>query len=145
MKKLSALLIVLFNMVVAHTQQLIPVDEASSVTFSIKNFGINANGSLKGLKGSITFSRVNPSVSLFNVNVDAATISTGIAARDNHLKKEEYFNVQQYPLISFTSTKVIDKGDKKNYAVQGRLMIKGISKEISFPFVVSEQANGFLF
>ena len=145
MKQLFSILSALVLGGVAEAQHYIPVDETSSIVFAIKSFGINTSGSFKGLKGTIAFEPENIFSSSFNVNVDAKTISTSITARDNHLKNEEYFDVMKFPLISFVSSKLISKGDKKNYIVEGKLMIKGIVKEISFPFVVEEQPNGFLF
>ena len=61
--------------------------------------------------------------------------------RDTHLKKEEYFNVDKYPVINFTSTAV------SSSTVSGNLTIKGISKPISFPYTVSKplKGAGFIF
>lgn len=145
MKKLFIILSASVLCGIAKAQHYIPVDETSSIVFTIKNFGINTTGVFKGLKGTIAFESGNVSSSLFHVNVDAETISTGIKARDNHLKKEEYFDAAKFPAISFVSSKLISKGDKKNYIIAGKLMIKGIVREISFPFIAEEQANGFLF
>ena len=63
--------------------------------------------------------------------------------RDNHLKKEEYFNAEKYPNISFVSTGI--KPDNNGYTISGSLTIKGISKNISFPFTAVAQNGGMLF
>jgi polyisoprenoid-binding protein YceI len=116
-----------------------PVDADDSVTFTIKNFGINTNGSFKGLKGSIQWDAANPSNSSFNVSVDANTINTGIDMRDNDLRKENYFNVEKYPTINFVSTAVSATD------VTGNLTIKGITKQINIPYTVKPSGNGYLF
>lgn len=121
------------------SSDLKPVDSNEAVTFIIKNFGINTSGEFKGLKGTIKWDAQNPSASVFNVTVDANSINTGIDMRDSHLRKEEYFNVEKFPVITFTSTAVTSN------AVTGNLTIKGITKQISFPFTVKSSAGGYLF
>ncbi|MBG9375651.1 YceI family protein [Panacibacter sp. DH6] len=119
--------------------ELKPVDTAEAVTFTIKNFGINTRGEIKGLKGTIKWDAANPAASVFNVTADAKTVNTGIEMRDNHLRKEEYLNVEKYPLISFASTSVTGN------TIKGNLTIKGVTKEISFPFTVKPSNGGYLF
>jgi polyisoprenoid-binding protein YceI len=116
-----------------------PVDADDAVTFTIKNFGINTNGSFKGLKVSIQWDAANPSNSSFNVSVDANTINTGIDMRDNDLRRENYFNVEKYPTINFVSTAVSATN------VTGNLTIKGITKQINIPYTVKPSGNGYLF
>jgi polyisoprenoid-binding protein YceI len=77
----------------AKAQQYKPVDEKSDIKFVIKNFGLNTSGSLNGLKGTINFDPSNPGASPLMVSVEVTPVNTGSDARDNHLKKEEYFNV----------------------------------------------------
>lgn len=124
-------------------QEYKPVDSKSQVSFTIKNFGLNTNGSFSGLKGSIQFDPNKLSTASFNVSVDVNTVSTGIDARDSHLKKEEYFNAEKYSIINFTSTGV--KKDNQGYIITGLLTIKGVSKTESFPFTVESQNGGLLF
>lgn len=119
-----------------------PVDEKSEVGFTIKNFGLNTSGTLKGLKGSIKFDASNPSASAFDVSVDAGTINTGIDNRDDHLKKEEYFDAGKYPAITFVSNSI--KKDNDGYSVTGSLTIKGITKTLSFPFKAENKDGGIL-
>lgn len=116
-----------------------PVDTNEAVTFTIKNFGINTSGGIKGLKGIIKWDPANPSASVFNVSVDVSTINTGIEMRDSHLKKDEYFDVEKYPDINFVSTAVTASN------LTGNLTIKGVTKQVSFPFTVKPSNGGFLF
>jgi polyisoprenoid-binding protein YceI len=59
------------------------------------------------------------------------------------LKKEEYFNVAKYPTINFISTGIT--GDQNGYTVSGRLTIKDVTKNISFPFTADTQSDGITF
>ena len=125
------------------TVDLKPVDSDDAVKFSIKNFGIGTGGELKGLRGLIKWDAANPAASSINVSVDVSTINTGIDSRDNHLKKEEYFNVAKYPVISFVSESV--SAENGSLQATGNITIKGVSKRITIPFTVSASDNGYLF
>src|SRR5258708_5401667 len=83
-----------------------PVDNGSSITFKIKNFGINTNGSFTGLQGNIKFDINHLDEANFDLSIDASTVNTGIDMRDNHLRNDSYFDVKNYPHIHFVSTKV---------------------------------------
>src|SRR6476619_3945296 len=87
-----------------YAQQYMPVDNHSTIKFTIKNFGINVSGTIKGLTGTIHFEPENIQSTVFNVRLDASTINTDNNTRDNHLRKEEYLNVKKYQYISFSST-----------------------------------------
>jgi len=139
MRTLFILLIASITAMAFTSSELKPVDANEAVTFTIKNFGINTNGELKGIRGTIKWDAANPSASVFNVTVDANTINTGIDMRDNHLRKEEYLNVEKYPFISFVSTAVSANN------VTGNLTIKGVTKQVSFPFTVKPSTGGFVF
>ena len=120
-----------------------PVDNDNAVTFVIKNFGVNTKGEFKGLKGAIQWNEENPAASTINVAVNTNTVNTGIDARDNHLKKDEYFDADKYPTLSFVSTSIA--GNNGKYITSGSLTIKGTTKTISFPFTATKTANGYLF
>lgn len=134
-KYLFTLSFLLFALTVK-TQSFLPVDEGSVVKFKIKNFGLMVEGTLTGLQGKIEFDPANISASQFDVSVDANSIDTGIGMRDNHLRKEEYFDVKKYPRIRFVSSK-ITAAKNGQWIVTGQLTIKNVTKEISFPFSYS--------
>ena len=116
-----------------------PVDKNDSVTFAIKNFGISTKGEFKGLKGSIKWDAANPPSSSFDVSVDVNTINTGIDMRDKDLKKETWFNTAKFGTINFKSTNVTAS------TVTGDLTIKGVTKQITFPFTVTPTSTGYVF
>ncbi|MFT4019567.1 MAG: YceI family protein [Agriterribacter sp.] len=126
-------------------QQYKPVDEGSAIKFKIRNFGVNVNGTFSGLKGKIVFRPDNLNSSEFDVTIDTKTINTGIDQRDNHLRKDEYFDAEKYPQIHFISTKITTSTDKDYLFVFGKLTIKGVTKEISFPFKATAKADDYLF
>jgi polyisoprenoid-binding protein YceI len=122
-----------------------PVDSASVITFKIKNLGFNTTGSFSGLAGAIRFNPDSLDGCNFDVHIEAKTVNTGVEMRDDHLRSDDYFDVKNYPQISFVSEKV--SGAKKNGTlfVSGKLTIKGITKAISFPFTAEPVSDGYLF
>ena len=126
-------------------QTYTPVDNGSKVHFVIKNFGIATGGDFTGIAGSITFDPANPPASDFNVTVDASTVDTDIEARDNDLRKSDYFDVKKYPHLSFKSTKVTKTNKSGYFYMFGTITIKGVSKEVKFPFTAKAQNGGYLF
>jgi polyisoprenoid-binding protein YceI len=122
-----------------------PEDQGSSVQFKIRNLGFNVNGSFSGLDGNIQFDPNNLAASNFDVSVDANTINTDNNMRDNHLRKDTYFDVKNYPRIRFVSTKITTSNKARILFIFGKLTIKNQTKDISFPFTVIPSNEGYLF
>jgi len=137
--------IALFCVVTTFGQNYTPTDAGSKVRFVIKNFGINTGGTFEGLAGSVVFDPANLAGASFNVSVDSKTVNTDMEARDNHLRKEEYFDVEKYPKLSFRSTKITTTNKEGYLFMFGVITIKNISKEISFPFKQTSKDGGILF
>lgn len=140
-----ALLILLLFAVASQAQSLVPVDSASSITFRIKNLGFNTGGRFSGITGVIHFDPGNLPGCNFDVQVEARTINTEVDMRDEHLRGEAYFDVKNYPHISFVSVKVTPSNKSGTLFVFGKLTMKGITKDISFPFTAEPLENGYLF
>jgi len=122
-----------------------PVDEQSSIKFRIKNFGFNVTGSFTGLNGTIKYNPENLAASSMEVTLQAKSINTGIDLRDNHLRKEEYFHVKNYPVIRFVSVRITPSSKPGTLFMFAKLTIKNVTREISFPFTAVPHQNGYLF
>ncbi len=109
----------------------------ASVTFTIKNLGIEVNGTLSNPRGTILFDPNDLAGSSIQASVPVKTINTGIDARDESLREEEYFHVDKYPDMQFRSSSITKTAN--GYQVKGTLTIKGISKSVSIPFSVENQ------
>jgi polyisoprenoid-binding protein YceI len=120
-------------------------DEGSTISFKIRNFGINSEGSFKGLQGTILFDPQNAVADSFDVSIDAASINTDNNMRDEHLRKEAYFDVEKYPRIRFVSSAVTALDGNGHYKLTGRLTIKSTTKEISFPFLATPAGGDYIF
>lgn len=146
MFKIIALLTGLATCISLSAQLYKPVEEKSTVKFKIKNFGFNTvTGSFKGIQGTIRFLPENLAASAMDVTVDAKTVNTGINLRDNHLRKEEYFDVKKHPLIRFVSVRITPSSKTGTLFMFGKLTIKNVTRDISFPFTATEQDGGYLF
>jgi polyisoprenoid-binding protein YceI len=127
-----------------YPQAQVPVPGESKVEFRIRNFGFGVTGKFSGLTGKIIFNPASTANASVNVSVDANSIDTDNNTRDNHLRKEEYFDVENYPRIQFVST-TITKGKKNGeFIINGKLTIKKVTREVSFPFTAKSLANGYL-
>jgi len=122
-----------------------PVDKASTVKVIIKNLGMGIDGKLSGLEGEIHFNPADLKIASFSVSIDANTISTGIDVRDSALLTDEYLAARSFPRISFVSRQIGQPNKAGPFIVKGVLTLKGISKEISFPFTAVPQNDGMLF
>lgn len=109
------------------------LDPAHSVAeFKVKHMMIsNVKGSFTGLTGTLIEDKNDPSRSSVKASIDIATINTGDAQRDAHLKGADFFNYEQHPQMTFKSTKVEKKGDDE-YTVTGDLTLHGTTKPVTF-------------
>lgn len=112
---------------------------ASKVTFKIKNAGLTVEGKFEEISGSISFDPNAASSGSLNATIPTKSLNTEIEMRDNHLKEEDFFDVEKYPTMKFVSTSISGSGGK--YSVTGNLTIKDVTKTVTFPFEAS-QASG---
>lgn len=109
----------------------------ASVTFFIRNAGLGVDGSFSGFVGNLVFDPAAPEKGQLSASVESNTIETGINLRNNHLKKEDYFDVAHYPKISLKSTSIEKKGGNA-YLGTFALTIKNTTKSVSIPFTVTQ-------
>lgn len=96
--------------------------------FTVRHAGISkVRGSVAVTSGAITVGATLPE-STVSVTLDPATISTGDAGRDGHLKSGDFFEVETYPTWTFTSTAVRVEGDV--LVVVGDLTIHGATRSV---------------
>jgi polyisoprenoid-binding protein YceI len=140
-------LILLFGLFAGHASQAQykATDQGSEIKFTISNFGFGVDGTFKGLQGSINFDPQNVASAQFDVTIDASTVNTDNSLRDSHLRNDSYFDVRNYPRIRLVSTRVTPSGTAGTYQFTGQLTIKNVTKEVSFPFKVSQQGGGMSF
>lgn len=106
------------------------IDNAhSEADFAIKHMAISTvHGSFRGVSGVIHFDAADVTKSSVEASIDVATVDTGVAARDTHLKSPDFFEVAKYPTMTFKSTGVAKSSD--GYAVTGNLTLHGVTKSV---------------
>ncbi|HZN06948.1 MAG TPA: YceI family protein, partial [Pyrinomonadaceae bacterium] len=97
----------------------------STVEFSIRNLWYTVRGRFGVVEGSIVLDQSDVSRSSVTAVIKADSIDTGNKRRDAHLLTREFFNVENFPEIVFSSTKVERGRDRDSLNVEGRLTIKG--------------------
>jgi len=65
------------------------------------------------------------------VTIDTASVSSGLAKLDEHLRSDEFFNVAKYPKMTFKSTDFVFEGDTPK-KVNGELTLLGVAKPVTF-------------
>lgn len=72
----------------------------------------------------------NPLESTVSAEVKMASIDTGSADRDGHLRTNDFFDVDTYPTMTLTSTGISESGG--DYVMTADLTIKGVTKSVDF-------------
>jgi polyisoprenoid-binding protein YceI len=104
----------------------------SGVSFSIRHFVSNVSGRFRDFDGVIKYDKANPAASSVEFTVKAASIDTANNDRDEHLRSKDFFDVQKFPTLTFTSTKVVPK-DANTLDVTGNLTLHGVTKPVTIP------------
>lgn len=100
--------------------------------YSVKFDGGDPSGEFTGLKGTILFDEQNLGASKFDVTIDASSINTGNGMKNTHAKGANWFDVEKYPTIAFSSNSIAKTAS--GYEAKGTLEMHGIKKEITMPF-----------
>ncbi|HLV40833.1 MAG TPA: YceI family protein [Brumimicrobium sp.] len=114
------------------TAQKIDKDK-SIVNFKIGNMGgLNSvKGTFSGFSGNVVFSPHDLSSAKIDVCIDASTVNTGNKKRDNHLRTEDFFEVEKYPKICFNAKEIIKSTN--GFIAKGTLKMHGVTKTVEIP------------
>ena len=131
MKRLGLALFVAVGIsVTAQGNETFKIDPArSTIAFGVRHMLGTAKGKFSRFKGTIVVDRDHPEQSSVTVTIDAASIDTGIAKRDEHLRGE-LFNVAKYPEIAFKSRRVKQTGANTG-EITGDLTMRGVTRAIT--------------
>jgi polyisoprenoid-binding protein YceI len=129
--------------VVAGAGTLWSIDpDHSTIGFPVKHMLIaTVHGRFGGFRGAIRFSDVRPENALVEVQIDAASIDTGIKKRDEHLRSADFFDVAAYPTITFRSRRVEPASPlrRDRWLVAGDLTMHGVTRSVE---LAVEQTGG---
>ena len=109
------------------------IDKAhSELAFQVRHLLTKVRGRFSDFSGTIEFDYDEPARSKVQVTLDAASIDTGEPTRDTHLRSGDFFAVDEFPQLTFASTKITPRG-KELYDVEGDLTIHGVTKRVVLP------------
>lgn len=104
----------------------------SEVLFSIRHLGISTvRGKFTKFSGSAEYEIGNPDSLKLTATIDAASVDTANEQRDGHLKSADFFDVAQFPEITFVAKSASAAG-ADHLKLVGDLTIHGVTKEVSF-------------
>ena len=113
----------------------------STVGFRVKHMGISTvPGRFAKFKGTVTLDKHESTAARVEVVIEAASIDTGIEARDKHLKSPDFFDVEKYPEIKFVSAKIFPMKDDK-FVMEGSLTMHGVTKPVKLDVVFNGSAK----
>jgi polyisoprenoid-binding protein YceI len=118
------------------------IDNAhSEINFSVRHMMIsNVRGRFESFSGEVDFDEENPANTTVEVKIDANSINTREAKRDNHLRSQDFLYTEKYPFITFRSKRV--EMTRKNRArLIGDLTVRDVTREISLDVEYSGQAK----
>ena len=90
-------------------------------------------GAFPAFEGTARIDTANPAASTVSLSIDVSSVDTGSADRNGHLRSGDFFDVETYPTMTFTSTKV-EREDASTWLITGDLTIKGVSKPVTIEF-----------
>ena len=118
--------------------EIIPVH--SSIRFDVKA-SVDIAGKFDKWDASLTFASPDETTGVLVITIQAASVDTGSGMKNNKLKGKDFFDVEQNPVITFKSTKIVKTGHA-TYEVDGDFTIRGVSNPEKLTLTVSGDGTG---
>jgi polyisoprenoid-binding protein YceI len=132
MKKIIILLAVVLLNTAAFAQSTWKSDKMhSKLQFTITHLAVSdVDGNFNDFSVTITASKPDFSDAKFELTANTASVNTAVDARDNHLKSADFFDVANFPTLTFVSTGIY-KTSENHYKLNGNLTLHGVTRAIS--------------
>ncbi len=102
----------------------------TNLGFQARHMAVSkVRGSFPKFEGTLVLAE-NPEDSEVNVTIDATSVDTRDENRDNHLRTNDFFDVENHPTWTFTSTSIKTEGPTE-WKVEGDLTIRGVTKSVT--------------
>jgi polyisoprenoid-binding protein YceI len=138
---LSLVLLALFSTV---SRAQAPVFEITPVSSTIR-FDVKASVDIAGKfdkwDASLTFTSPDETTGVLQITIQAASVDTGSGMKNGKLKGKDFFDVENNPVITFKSTKIVKTGPE-TYEVDGDFTIRGVSNPEKLTLTVSGKGTG---
>lgn len=111
----------------------------SSISFSVRHLMVsNARGVFEDFSGEVVIAE-DGAVSV-TAEIAVGSVHTANEHRDAHIKAPEYFDVEQYPTATFTSTAV--RPEEDHYVLEGEFTLKGVTKPVRMTLTYNGTSPG---
>lgn len=104
----------------------------SAVLFEVRHLLTKVRGRFSDFACDLQLDEARPDRAKVVFVVQAASVDTNDSARDTHLRSDDFFAVDRFPTVTFTSSRVIDRGGSQ-FDVAGELTIRGVTQPIVLP------------
>jgi len=147
--RLVVLFILLASVVLSSVTQAqdsagVPVFEISQTGSTIQ-FAVKASiaiaGTFDNWNAALTFKSPDVTTAALDVEIQAASVDTGSGLKDSKLKSADFFDVENNPLITFKSTRVVQT-DGNTFELDGNFTIRGVTKPEKLTLTVSGRGTG---
>ena len=136
--------VVLSSVTQAQDSAGVPVFEISQTGSTIQ-FAVKASIAIAGTfdkwNATLTFKSPDVTTAALDVEIQAASVDTGSGLKDSKLKSTDFFDVENNPLITFKSTKVVQTGGN-TFELDGNFTIRGVTKPEKLTLTVSGRGTG---
>jgi polyisoprenoid-binding protein YceI len=126
------------------SQEPLPVfaitSEESKITFYVKA-SVTLEGTFDKWDAALTFTSPDVTTGVLDIKIQANSVNTGSGMKDGKLKSKDFFDVEQDPLITFHSDKVVQTGPT-TFDLPGTFTIRGVSKSETLTFTVTGKGTG---
>jgi len=118
----------------AETAGTYSIDPAhTNVGFRVRHMGLSiVLGKFTDYTATISYDPNDITKSSVQFTAKVASLDTGVKQRDDHLRSADFFEVEEYPEMTFRSTRIERKSDK-TFIAYGDLKIKNVTKQIELP------------
>jgi len=113
----------------------------ATVEFSSKMLFFKVKGHFTGFGGKITLDENDIYRSSVEMTINAASVSTGVKMRDEHLRSKDFLDAAKHPEIHFQSVSVGRGKDRDMLRVNGTLTIKGQSREVALDVTITDRSR----
>ena len=119
--------------------EIVPVH--SSIKFDVKGSSVRIGGKFDQWNASLRFASPDETTGILEITIQAASVDTGSGMKNGKLKSKSFFDVEQNPVITFKSTKIVKTGHE-TYEVDGDFMIRGVSNPEKMILTISGKGTG---
>jgi polyisoprenoid-binding protein YceI len=125
----------------AQTAPVFEIERAESwIKFDVKA-SVKISGKFDEWDANLTFTSPDETTGVLVITIQAASVDTGSGMKNGKLKGKDFFDVEQNPVITFKSTKVVRTGHD-TYEVDGDFTIRGVSNPEKLTLTVSGKGTG---